>query len=74
MNNIFDQRYEIRLAEESDIEDLMLFIAENWNGKHIMANNREYFEYEFLESDGTLNFIIAKDKNKNTIWIFKGIA
>lgn len=67
MSDLFEQRYTIRLAREDDINDIMLFIAENWNEHHIMANNRAFFEYEFLENDGTVNFIIAIDNKKNTI-------
>lgn len=67
MSNMFDQRYEIRLAKQDDINTIMQFIRENWNDKHIMANNRSFFEYEFLEPDGTVNFIIAVDKTKKTI-------
>ena len=66
MNN-YDDKYEIRIARESDIVDIMLFIEKYWKPGHIMARNRALFEYEFLEEDGTVNFVLAIDREKGTI-------
>lgn len=63
----YDDKYEIRIARESDIADIMLFIENNWKSGHIMARNRALFEYEFLEKDGTVNFVLAIDREKGTI-------
>lgn len=62
-----DEKYEIRLACKADIPDIMEFIGKNWKAGHIMAINRDFFEYEFLEEDGRVNFILAIDRNKGTI-------
>lgn len=67
MKNIFDERYEFRIANINDIDAIMKFIDTNWKNGHILATNKEFFKYEFLEKDGTVNFILAIDKNKNTI-------
>lgn len=67
MNNSFDTRYDIRIANVNDIPAIMEFIKENWNATHIMASNRDFFSYEFVEDDGTVNFILAIDKKKETI-------
>lgn len=67
MRNAYDEKYEIRLARRSDISDIMEFIETRWRSGHIMARNREFFEYEFLEEDGNVNFILAIDRNKGTI-------
>ena len=71
--NAYDQRYEIRKAKEEDIPKIMSFISQNWREDHIMATNRLFFEYEFLESDGSVNFILAIDREKETIEAINGI-
>jgi hypothetical protein len=65
--NIYDEHYEIRIANKNDIDSIMKFIGEHWKQGHIMATNRSFFEYEFLEDDGTVNFTLAIDKEKGTI-------
>lgn len=54
-----EDNYEIRLGKKSDIPNIMCFIENYWKSGHIMARNRDFFEYEFLEADGTVNFILA---------------
>lgn len=73
MSNIYDNRYEIRLAQKSDINNIILFLQNNWNENHILVKNRKLFEYEFLEDDGTVNFIIAIDKDKKSIESLIGV-
>lgn len=65
--NRYDERYEIRLATVDDIEMIMSFIDTEWKKGHILATNRDFFEYEFLEEDGTVNIVIAIDRNKRTL-------
>ena len=72
MLNSYDEQYEFRVANINDIEKIMEFIDSHWKKGHIMAINREFFEYEFLEDDGTVNFILAIDKNKRTIECLNG--
>ncbi len=72
MTNCYDERYEFRVARVDDIESIMKFIENNWKPGHIMATNRKFFEYEFLEKDGTVNFILAIDKKKKTIECING--
>ncbi len=64
--NKFDQRYEIRLADVSDIDNIMHFIGEYWSKGHIMSSNKELFKYEYADGHN-LNFVIAIDKNTNLI-------
>lgn len=66
MNERFDDLYEIRLATVADIDSIMSFISENWNSQHLLAMNRDFFEFEFREGE-TVNFIVAIDKNKQSI-------
>ena len=65
--NAYDVRYEIRLANKSDIDSIMKFIDKYWKKNHIMSRNRELFEYEFLEDDGTVNFLLAIDRKNGLI-------
>ncbi len=63
----YDERYEIRLANVNDIEAIMDFIDKEWKKDHVLATSRELFEYEFLEENGDVNFIIAIDRESKQI-------
>lgn len=60
-------KYTIRIADKDDIPEIMSFIDKWWKKNHIIAIDREYFEYEFLEDDESVNFIIAVDNDTATI-------
>ncbi|SJZ43791.1 hypothetical protein [Selenihalanaerobacter shriftii] len=64
--NKFDERYEIRLANMSDIDNIMNFIDKYWREGHIMSRDKELFKYEYADGDN-LNFILAIDKNTELI-------
>lgn len=64
--NRYDERYEIRLAKNNDIVNIMDFINKYWKQGHIMSCDREYFEYEFLEEDN-VNFILAIERGTGEI-------
>lgn len=61
--NRFDEKYDIRLASYDEIPQIMKFIGDNWKKDHILAVNRDFFEYEHV-IDGKVNFIIAKEKSE----------
>ena len=63
----YDIRYEFKYADVSDIDRIMMFINDNWKSGHILSKNRELFEYEFLKESGEVNFLLAVDKEKETI-------
>lgn len=63
----YDSKYIFRYADINDIEDLMRFLDENWRKEHILSKNRTLFEYEFLDDNGNVNFLMAIDKKKNSI-------
>ena len=67
MNSKFDERYEIRPAAAKDIGQIMTFIGTFWKKGHILAVNRSFFEYEFLEADGSVNFLLAIDREKGSV-------
>lgn len=66
MGNRYDERYEIRQARYSDIDDLMEYIDTVWKKGHILGTSREFFEYEFRDGD-KVDFIIARDKQHDNI-------
>ncbi len=66
MINRYDEKYEIRLAGLDEIPELMEFIDLYWKKGHILATNREFFEYE-MAVDGRVNFLIAKTKKDSKI-------
>lgn len=66
MPNRFDTRYEIRLAMYSEISEIMQFIDEYWKKGHILATNRDFFEYEMVV-DGQVNFLIARSLENEKI-------
>ncbi len=51
----------IKQAEASDVNEIMYFIKSEWNEDHILATDRRFFIYEYLENR-SVNFIIAKNK------------
>lgn len=59
--NMFDEKYDIRLAKPEDIPQIMDFLKNYWKEDHILSYDREYFEFEFLERDH-VNFILAVDR------------
>lgn len=62
----FNEKYDIRIAQYDEIEEIMEFIDEYWKKGHILATNREFFEYE-LVVEGQVNVVIAKDKKTKKI-------
>lgn len=67
LNIKYDEKYIIRLAAKEDIAQIMTFIDTFWKKGHILAVNRSFFEYEFLEPNGSVNFILAIDRQKDTL-------
>lgn len=70
--NKFDEKYEIRLALYEEIPEIMQFIDQYWKKGHILARDRQFFEYEIVV-DGTVNFIIAKSRKTGKIEGILGI-
>ncbi len=64
--NKFDEKYDIRLAHYDEIDEIMEFLDVYWKEGHILARDREFFEYEMVV-DGQVNFIIAKDRTTGKI-------
>ena len=43
--------YTIRFAKYEDIAEIMDFFDKHWKRGHILARDRNYFEYEFYRHD-----------------------
>lgn len=59
--NKFDERYEIRMAMDRDIDMIMGFIDTYWKKGHILATDRNFFEYEFREGN-QVNMVLSIDR------------
>lgn len=62
--NKYDERYDICLAKKYDIEEIMDYIDRYWKKGHILAVNRKFFEYEFVDGED-VHFILVRDKKNN---------
>lgn len=54
---------EIRLAKKSDVADIMQFIGQYWKEDHILAKDREFFEWMYVEGE-QCHFEIAKENGQ----------
>lgn len=66
-----DDYYNIRTASVDDIPKIMSFINDNWKKGHILATNRDFFNYEMVVDD-KVNFIVACSKEDGGIWGVQG--
>lgn len=57
------EEYCIRYANKGDIADIMRFIDENWKQGHILSNNRELFEWQYVTKE-KVNMIIGINPSK----------
>lgn len=64
--NKYDNYYEFRFASREDIPAIMQFIHDNWSKTHILANHRDFFEYEFCVGD-RVGYFLAVDKETGEI-------
>lgn len=54
---------EIRLARKSDVPDIMQFIGRYWKKEHILAKDRDFFEWMYVDGE-QCHFEIAKENGK----------
>lgn len=53
-------------ATLDDVDEIMGFIKKYWNENHILANDKEFFLYEFKNGD-KLNYFLARSKEDGKI-------
>lgn len=61
----------VRRAVMEDIPDIMRFIDEHWKKDHIIAKNRSFFEWMFVDGN-QCNFMIGKEEEENKIYGIMG--
>ena len=54
----------IRFAKLADIDAIMHFIDQNWRKGHILARDRQLFEWMYLEDSNSVNFVISLNDDK----------
>lgn len=64
--NKFDECLEFGLADPEDVDEIMAFYKKYWSDTHILANDRDFFLYEF-STGKQINFYLAKDKKTKEI-------
>ena len=64
--NKYDKFYTFRDASYADVNQLVGFIQNNWQSKHIFATDRDFFLYEHGNGK-KINFIICENLVDNTI-------
>lgn len=57
----------LRFGEYADVGTVTRFIDEHWKSGHVLARDRDLFEYMYLEKNGRLNFVIAIDDQSGEI-------
>ena len=62
----------IRRAVYEDIPAIMKFIDEHWKKNHILARDRDFFEWQYVDAD-TVNMYIAIDDELEKIYGIEGI-
>ncbi len=62
----------IRQAVYKDIANIMQFIDENWKKGHILARDREFFEWQFVENN-QVNVFLGIDDETGKIYGMQGV-
>lgn len=55
--------YFIRFAQKSDVDKIMQFIDKYWRKNHILARDRELFEWQYGGNNDKLNIVIGTDED-----------
>lgn len=58
----------IRRAEHKDIPGIMRFMDEHWKPGNILARNRDFFEWQFVDDNNKLNMFIGIDEKCHKIY------
>lgn len=62
----------IRRAVCDDIPNIMKFMDEHWKPGNILAKDRDFFEWQFVE-DGKVNMFIGIDEEEGKIYGIMGV-
>ncbi|MDO4189566.1 MAG: hypothetical protein Q4D29_11315 [Lachnospiraceae bacterium] len=64
--NKYDEYYEFRYATIDDVDAIMKFIHDYWSENHILANDKDFFMYEFCNGN-RVGYFLAIDKETKEI-------
>lgn len=56
--------YSISLLEEREVNLAQDFIHKEWKRNHILSKSRDLFDWQYLNTNGKYNFVIAKQNDK----------
>lgn len=62
----------IRRAEHKDIPGIMQFMDEHWKPGNVLAKNKDFFEWQFVDKD-KINMFIGIDDNTGRIYGILGV-
>lgn len=78
MKNKYDEYYNFRLASATDVDNIMKFIASDWNSNHILAKDKEFFLWQYGRSEygdyEHINVVLMTDKKDSILGIIGFIA
>ena len=64
--NKYDELFDFRIANINDIDNIMLFIKEEWSSNHILAYDKNFFIWMYGNEDSSeINFVLMLDKDNN---------
>ncbi len=67
MGNRYDTRYNFRMADINDVDDIMLFIKKEWGENHILAKDKQLFIWQYgcqeYGDNNTINVILMTEKD-----------
>ncbi len=63
--NKYDEHFTFRLASTGDIDAIMTYLKKEWGEKHILANDKELFIYQYAGEGEQINFFLMLDKNNS---------
>lgn len=69
LSNELPSGYTIRFAEKTDISAIMRFIEKHWKENHILAKDKDFFEYEFSIHTEKINFVLLLDAEGDIVGI-----
>lgn len=64
--------YDIRRAKYEEIDDIMSYLDSYWKKGHILAVNRDIFEYEFVDDEKKVNMYICREKSSGNVCALEG--
>lgn len=68
----FSTLFDFRIADFSDLDEIMEFIRDFWSADHILGTDKDFFVYEHGGNGNKLNFVIAVCRSSNEIRAIQG--